>query len=238
MGEAVEHALEQRAVPFLALTQRLLRPFALADVDLDGDEVGDLAPLVGHRRDRLLLDVQLAVLPPIDHLVLPDAAPKDGLPQLLVEQAVMAARLENSRCPSAAFVQAPSREPGESIVDPEDLSFAVSDHHGVGRGLEGRALQAKARLALAQLGVGHLPLAPPEALGDEAGEGDEGEGERGNEPRVAGQRGDDLLVVHLAHEEPGRVRDTPEGGQHALAAVVPALDDALFPLHGQGRRQV
>jgi len=64
------YALYGFLAPALAFV--LLGAVALGDVLFDGDEVRDLALLVPNRRDRLVLDVERAVLAAIQELAAPD----------------------------------------------------------------------------------------------------------------------------------------------------------------------
>src|ERR1035437_10665694 len=87
----------QRAEALLAVAQGLLRPLALGKILLDRDEVGDLAVGIAHRRDGLLLVIKTAVLAAVHQLALPRPPGQNRFPQLLINLAVLFARLDQVR---------------------------------------------------------------------------------------------------------------------------------------------
>lgn len=63
--------------------------FALGDILLDGDKVGDIAEGIQQRGDGLLFDVCTAILAAVDEFPVPHFSSEDGIPQIFIKRSIL-----------------------------------------------------------------------------------------------------------------------------------------------------
>ena len=81
-------------------------------------------------------------------------------------------------------------------------------------------------------------LPAPDRLGRESGGHQHRKSDQRHGARLAAQRSIDLLLIHLRHHAPGRVRNPPDRGEHQNSAVVDALMDAALAADRHRRGQI
>ena len=105
----------------------------------DGNVSSSSAARIPHGRDGNIFQIRGAVLAPVGDLAAPDFTSLDGFQHLLVEGRTQV-RLQSGITADYLF-GAVARHPGVGGIDVLNGSFAIGDHHGIGR-LVDRAYQA------------------------------------------------------------------------------------------------
>src|SRR6185369_10588358 len=108
--------------------------FVLADVFLDRDIVRNLAIGLAYRRDDGLLDVDFAILAPVDELATPGFAAGQGSPQLAISFARRLAGLQQARILAEDFLERIARGHHVGGIRVFDIAVQVGDDHAL-RGL-------------------------------------------------------------------------------------------------------
>jgi len=134
-----------------------------ADILLDRDVVADPAGLVAQRGDGLIFVVPGTILALVDHVATPGPAAGYGLPQVLIESAVVVAGThQRAGVAPDRFLRRVAGQGAERRVDPDDAALGVGDHDAVRGRFQGRALQAHAPLVAALRGdLAHHPQGMP-----------------------------------------------------------------------------
>ena len=141
---------------FLGVAELFLIVLARADVFLDGDEVGDLAGIVGDRGNAGRFPVQLAIFLLVQQFALPGLARHDGVPEVLVGSRRGGPGLQQARILAERLVAAVAGGAGEGVIDEDDVACGVGHEDGGAALGDGGAEQALLGLDLPARGNGPL----------------------------------------------------------------------------------
>src|SRR5664280_1522412 len=218
-GHDVEGMLDERAEVDLSLRELLGGTFALGDVFLARNEMGDLLLFIEDGRDGRELPEELAVLLPVVEFPLPFPASRDRAPEVPVEIRWSFSRFQDAWVLADNLLRGVSGDPRELRIHVLDIPEQAGDDDG-GRALLDRLEELAQRL----LGTSALLVGPHESGGgpEQDHRQDEGVGDGVQRPsqlgavEAASLPGDLEPAEEEGHQQSGR-KDPP--GRHAPSRV-------------------